>query len=50
MKIHFILLEFWISCFILLYSFSTLSIETTSSWQVFQSIKALEIKTLWYLT
>ena len=34
-----------ISSFILSYSFSTLFIKTNSSWPIFESIKALEIKT-----
>ena len=38
-------LEFLISSFILSHSFSTLFIDTNSSWLIFESIKSLEIKT-----
>ena len=37
--------KFLISSFILSYSYSTLFIKTNSSWLIFESIKALEIKT-----
>ena len=38
-------LEFLVSSFISSYSFSTLFVKTHSSWQIFESNKALEIKT-----
>ena len=41
----YLLLKFLISSFISSYSFSTLSIETNSSWLILEFIKDLEIKT-----
>ena len=37
--------DFFISSFFSLYSLSTLSFETNSSWLIYESIKILEIKT-----